>query len=234
MRVWCRHTPTEVLIAQRPSAVNGNHPTMKVGFRFCQQNGQTRALQEWWGLVDSGAGMTAVPASCIGQCCGLYPGDLFDPMSTTLIGLHAQRSVPSYLAILSVYDQFLDGPFCPGCGERLTDQRNCPTGCKTPAAGAFLIAAIPDLGFPSIGRAPEKFLTSENNSVKMTVLIGRDVSEKFLTIINPFARQKQEKYTAFANGKDGRMLAQCLKLLRGHCLSPRQTGDATKGKRSVL
>jgi hypothetical protein len=198
MRAWCCHTTTQFLTKQIPPNVAGDHPTMKVGFRFCRPNGQTRPLDERWGLLDSGASITAVPAYLIGLFGSQFPADLTGPTSVTLTGLHATQSVPAYFALLSVSAQVLQGPYCPLCGDRLIG-RTCP-GCLTkPPIGAFLIAAVQNLDFP---------------------LIGRDVAEKFLTVINPFAKGDGLKLSMLANGPSGRLISQCLNVLRGESLSP--------------
>lgn len=198
MRAWCRHTKTKFLTTQQSPEVNGDHPTMRVGFRFCRSDGQIGALKEWWGLLDSGSGITAVPAFWIGLFGNQYPAHLTGPISVRLTGLHATRVVPGYFAILSVSNQLLYGPFCSSCGEKLIGRR-CPVCLRTPEVGAFLIAAVPDLAFP---------------------IIGRDVAENFLNVINPLARVDGEKFSMLANGWDGRALAQGAKVLRGTSLSP--------------
>jgi hypothetical protein len=170
---------------------------MKVGFRFCRSDGQTRPLEERWGLLDSGASITAVPAFFIGLFGNQYPADLTGPISLRLTGLNGTRPAPGYFAILSVSTQLLDGPFCPACGVRLVGRR-CPNCLVTPPAGAFLIAAVQSLSFP---------------------LIGRDVADNFLTVIDPLARRNNEKFSMLANGRSGRLLARCLKMLRGTSLS---------------
>ena len=198
MRAWCRHTKTKFLTTQQSPEVNGDHPTMRVGFRFCRSDGQIGPLEEWWGLLDSGAGMTAIPAFWIGLFGSQNPGGLTGPISVRLTGLHATRIVPGYIAILSVSSQLLHGPFCSSCGVRLVG-RCCPLCLKTPAVGAFLIAAVRDLEFP---------------------IIGRDVAENFLTVINPLARVDGERFSMLANRWDGRMLAQGAKVLHGTSLNP--------------
>lgn len=198
MRVWCCHTSTGFLTTQQPPNIDRDHPSMRVGFRFCRPDGQTRPQEERWGLLDSGASITAVPAISIGVFGSQSPTDLTGPVSVPLTGLNARRSVPGYFALLSVSTQSLRGPFCPSCGVELVVRR-CPACLATPPVGAFLIAAVPDLAFP---------------------LIGRDVAENFLTIIDALPRKQLEKYSMFANGRSGRLLARSLKTFRGTSLSP--------------
>ena len=198
MPAWCCHTTMRFLVTQRPPNANGDHPTMRVGFRFCQFDGQMRPSEELWGLLDSGASITAVPAHSIVLVGNRYPSDLAGPIPVTLTGVRGRCNVPAYPAVLSVSGRLLHGAFCPNCGVKLIERR-CPDCLATPPSGAFLIAAVEDLPFP---------------------IIGRDVVANFLTVLNPLARDCNEKFTILASGRLGRTLAKCLMLVRGASLSP--------------
>jgi len=197
MRFHCSHTTKSFLVTGSGCNINGNHPTIKIGFSFRLAAGGLKPVEEFWGLVDSGAGITSLPGRLIGWYDKTYPTDLSEPISVWITGVHGRKSFPAYMAVLNINGQTLNGPYCPRCQKKFNGAP-C-SGCHgNPTEGAFPIAAIPTLEFP---------------------LIGRDVLDNFLTIIAPFARKNDPKITILANDIAGYSLTWCLKKMRGKSLS---------------
>jgi hypothetical protein len=171
---------------------------MKVGFTFCCSDSKLWPRREYWGLLDSGASVTAIPRTWIGLYEKQFPKELTGPVTASMTGVHAERKVLGYFAILDVGGHVLNGPFCPSCGVRRIERR-CPECLKEQPLGAFLIATIGEPGF---------------------AIIGRDVTENFVTAINPLACVNSEKFSMLADRSFGGLLAWSVKALRGTSLSP--------------
>jgi hypothetical protein len=174
-------------------------------------------MEEWWGLVDTGAEITAFPAFWIEGGRFVAPGQLVDPERRRLRGLSGLVEARVYYAAVSRSQRALRGPFCALCRSPLA--RRCAT-CKKemPLVGscarcgrrlaghfcracrivdgrtAFRIAAVDGLDHPGF---------------------GLDLLRETLTVVDPWRLR-----ITLVNQFPGRLLAGLLRCVPGMRLTP--------------
>jgi hypothetical protein len=127
MKVHCQHTNDAFLASGLRPVGSDDVPTMQFGVRFLLRDNKLTGSSNYYGLVDTGAEITAMPLWLLGDWATMPPPAHYAaPDTVVLRGLHSSRRVAAYPAQLSI-------------------------GGK-PLAGVFPVAAVPALAYPIIGR----------------------------------------------------------------------------------
>jgi hypothetical protein len=223
LRVECSHTDDDFLereqlvsAGRRPTR-KGTVPTLCFGFAFCIRNNRLAPVRELWGLLDSGAEMSAIPAFWIeGPGFGV-PGQLVDPERRRLRGLNGVVVARVYYAAVSLSQRSLVGRYCGRCRGPLT--RKCPSCDKA----LLLEDACPKCGRRLSGHFCQACRMGNGSTVFRVAAVdgldypafGRDLLSEALTVVDPWRLR-----TTVVDRLPGRRLGGMLRWLPGTRLTP--------------
>ncbi len=188
MRFWSPFADKKFLLSQNSEIKEKRLPILKINIRFLKKNGGLTQNYIRWGLVDTGAEVSAIPGFQLGLYHNQTPSiELKDPVAVSVRGIYGERPVASYLADVYLGGNKLKGIVCENC-ENLKTNNLC-TSCGYNSDGKFRIAVIEDLYYP---------------------LIGMDILQSFIATLDPF-----RKTTNYVWRGSGKILSMFLKTFRG-------------------